>query len=166
MSEYFQHDQFQPDYFDDESSAYSNNVSHPSSLPLPMISSTENNCLFIGDLGRFCTEDELCQVFSTYGTVIEVQIKKSKKDGTSLGYGFVTMVNQEEAGVAMDNLNGMFLSGRPMRIRWGVHKADTSMMELKSYEDDKETGINSVYVRYRTLHVSLGLRNIYFSLIF
>ena len=126
-----------------------------------MISSPENNCLFIGDLGRFCTQDEICQIFSVYGTIIEVKIKNGKQDGESLGYGFVTMLNHEEAVIAMDNLNGLVLNGRPMRVCWSVHKAETIVMEFKSSENDTKITINSVYFRYKTLHVSI---HFYFQL--
>eukprot|EP01036_Dinobryon_divergens_P053896 gene53896-72027_t len=42
--------------------------------------------LFIGDLSKDCIEDDLYKVFSQYGEVAEVQIKRSKMTKNPLGY--------------------------------------------------------------------------------
>ena len=34
--------------------------------------------LFIGDLARECTEDDLFRAFAEYGVVVDIQIKRSK----------------------------------------------------------------------------------------
>ena len=114
---------------------------------------TPTDCLFVGDLGRFCSEIEIENIFGTIGTVTDVTIKKSKKDGSSLGYGFVRMATLDQAIQAMKVLNGTILCGRPMRIRWGVHKAEVLDNDLD--HQGKGDSINSIYVRYKTLKVSI-----------
>lgn len=116
--------------------------------------------LFVGDLGRFCREDELLELFSNYGHVLNVIIKKSKRDGNSLGYGFVKMSTLDEAKLAMEKLDGVILSGRPIKIRWGLRKND-----IPADDDKKDDIINSVYIRYKTVDVS-SLINIYYILLF
>lgn len=113
--------------------------------------SGSHDCLFVGDLARFCTEEDLYETFSHFGKVVEVVIKKSKKDRTSLGYGFVWLASEEQAERAMDRLNGVALCGRPMRIRWGVRKTAESEAERSNANET----INSIYVRFQSLKVGI-----------
>lgn len=40
-----------------------------------------NNSLFIGDLSKFCTEQNLEELFSSYGEITEVKIKRNISTG-------------------------------------------------------------------------------------
>ena len=125
------------------------------SLPLnPIIEKTAktiNSCIFVGDLGLFCTENELFEVFSVYGIVLFVHIKREKRDGSSLGYGFVTMSSHEEACNILIKLNGMYLSGRPMKLRWGIRKSE--MTADTNNSEEKDVNIVSIYVKFKTIKV-------------
>lgn len=78
-----------------------------------------NSNLFIGDINKDCTENQLLELFSTVGEVLMVSIKRSKATNKPLGYGFVKMASAWAAGLAMDTLQGTPIGGRPIRIGWG-----------------------------------------------
>jgi len=58
--------------------------------------------LFIRGLNLLTTDDTLREVFEKHGTVIDVNIIKDKINGTSKGYGFVTMSTASEATDALN----------------------------------------------------------------
>jgi len=57
----------------------------------------DSSNLFVGDLSREVTEQDLVSTFAQYGHVVEVIVKRSKMSGLSLGYGFVKMQTHDEA---------------------------------------------------------------------
>jgi RNA recognition motif-containing protein len=72
--------------------------------------------IYVGNLLHALTEEELKQVFGTYGSVGRVSIVKDKVTGMSRGFGFVHMDNQDEAAAAISALNGSDLKGRAMTV--------------------------------------------------
>ena len=71
--------------------------------------------IFIGDLSFFCHENDIFQLFSQYGQVMEVRIKKSEGNGKSLMFGFVKMESLEAAGEVIRQLNGIMFMGRVLK---------------------------------------------------
>lgn len=70
--------------------------------------------LFVGDLSFFCTEKELITIFSPFGAISAVNIRRGAA-GESLLYGFVTFTNVQSAMTAMTALNGKDFLGRKLR---------------------------------------------------
>ncbi len=62
--------------------------------------------LYIGKLHYNVNEEELREIFKEYGEVMSVKIITDKYTGMSKGFGFIEMLNDEEANKAIDNLNG------------------------------------------------------------
>ena len=114
--------------------------------------------VFIGDLSRFCSDEDISSLFHRYGKVLETKIMRNPVTGISLGYGFLIMGSTESAFLAMQNLHGVQLRGRPLRVKWAGRniKSDTSVPSVaKSPRDSPaEIVINSVHVRFQALHVS------------
>ena len=63
-----------------------------------------NKRLYVGNLEYATTEDEMKELFSSYGTVVYSRIIK-RQDGKSRGFGFVEMETEEEAKEAAEKLN-------------------------------------------------------------
>jgi hypothetical protein len=110
---------------------------------------SSSDTLFLGDLSRYCSENQIKEFFISYGISIrEVKIARApERPEKSLSYGFVTMASPEEALWVLENLQGALLCGRPLRIRWaGRH--------IRDDKNESESGgssaviINSVYVRF------------------
>ena len=65
--------------------------------------------IFVGNLAFATTEEELSQVFKSYGEVASVRIMTDRDTSRSRGFGFVEMPDSTEAQSAIDGLNGTSL---------------------------------------------------------
>ena len=72
--------------------------------------------LYIGNLAREVTEDELRQAFEAHGQVTSATLIKDKFSGEPRGFGFVEMPAKAEAIAAMQALNGQDLKGRSIIV--------------------------------------------------
>jgi RNA recognition motif-containing protein len=72
--------------------------------------------LYVGNLAKEVTEDELKAAFEAHGQVASVNIIKDKFSGEPRGFGFVDMPGKAEATAAMEALNGQDLKGRSIVV--------------------------------------------------
>ncbi len=72
--------------------------------------------LYVGNLSRDVTEDDLRAAFAAFGQVDEVTIIKDKFNNTPKGFGFVEMPSKDEAQKAIDELGGKDLKGRSINV--------------------------------------------------
>jgi len=72
--------------------------------------------IYVGNLSREVTEDDLRQAFEAFGQVESANIIKDKFSGESRGFGFVEMPSKNEAQSAIDGLNGQDLMGRVVNV--------------------------------------------------
>jgi len=68
--------------------------------------------IYVGNLSRDVTEEELRQAFEGFGQVASATVIKDKFTGQSRGFGFVEMPAKEEAEKAIAEMNGQDLKGR------------------------------------------------------
>lgn len=73
--------------------------------------------LLIRNLPRTLSEDELREMFATYGQVQSCSLVMDKGTGQSKGFGFVEMPKIGNAKAAIKNLNGHRLNGHPIRVK-------------------------------------------------
>ncbi len=72
--------------------------------------------MYVGNLSREVTEDELRQAFEAFGQVTTVNIIKDRYSGESRGFGFVEMATKSEAQAAITGLNGTSLGERTLSV--------------------------------------------------
>lgn len=72
--------------------------------------------IYVGNLNYEVNENDLVEVFESYGTVNSSKIITDKYNGRSKGFGFVTMENDEEANIAIKELNGATYEQRDMVV--------------------------------------------------
>lgn len=72
--------------------------------------------IFIGNLSKDVTEDDLQNLFSEYGTVRNVKVIKDLFSGESKGFGFLEMPGTAEAQKAMEELNTRELKGKKIAV--------------------------------------------------
>ncbi|XP_075713679.1 RNA-binding protein 28 [Rhinoderma darwinii] len=77
--------------------------------------------LIIRNLSFKCAEEDLKTHFSTFGSVIEVNIPK-KPDGKMRGFAFVQFKNMLEASQALKGTNMKSIKGRTVAVDWAVAK--------------------------------------------
>ena len=77
--------------------------------------SAENaRTLFIGDLSYFCTEEDLLNIFASYGPILTVRIRRGVT-GDSLMHGFIAVATLDAAHRAIQDLDGVEFMGRNMK---------------------------------------------------
>jgi RNA recognition motif-containing protein len=80
--------------------------------------------IYVGNLSRELTEDELKEAFVAYGTVESAKIISDKFTGISRGFGFVEMPDESEAQNAIGELNGKELKGRTIIVNKARPRTD------------------------------------------
>jgi RNA-binding motif X-linked protein 2 len=88
--------------------------------------------IFVGGLDYELTEGDIICVFEQYGKVIDINLVRDKETGKSKGYAFLCYEDQRSTITAVDNFNGIRLSGRMIRVD---HVAE---YKHKKKEEDKE----------------------------
>ncbi len=85
--------------------------------------------IYIGNISRDLSEDELREACAAYGQVSSVNIIKDKFTGEYRGFAFVEMPVKEEADAAISGLNGKELKGRALNVN-----------EARPRTDDRRSG--------------------------
>lgn len=72
--------------------------------------------LYVGNLSKSTTEEELNTLFAQAGKVTAVEVIKERKSGESKGFAFVTMSEQGEADTAVSMFNAYLLNDRALKV--------------------------------------------------
>lgn len=72
--------------------------------------------LYVGSLSYYTTEQALEDFFAQVGQVESVRIVTDRDTGRAKGFGFVEMVNEEDAQRAITTLNNTELDGRTLVV--------------------------------------------------
>ncbi len=72
--------------------------------------------IFVGNLSREVTDEDLRQAFESFGSVESATVVKDKFTGESRGFGFVEMSSASEAQSAISGMNGKELKGRALNV--------------------------------------------------
>jgi RNA recognition motif-containing protein len=81
--------------------------------------------IFVGNLARDVTEEDLKAEFSPFGEVSSVALIKDKFSGQPRGFAFVEMPNKEEGDAALTGLKGKMLKERTMDISEARPRTDS-----------------------------------------
>jgi RNA recognition motif-containing protein len=72
--------------------------------------------LYVGNLARDVTEENLREAFQAFGKLDSVAIIKDRSNNVSKGFGFVEMPEKAEAEAAIAGLHGKEFMGRSMDV--------------------------------------------------
>jgi len=78
--------------------------------------------IYVGNLSRETTEDDLRQAFEAFGQIISIKILRDRVTGESNGFGFVGMPISDEGQTAISELNGKDLKGHTIKVEEGRMK--------------------------------------------
>lgn len=79
--------------------------------------------LFVGNLPFSVTQEEMQELFSEHGEVVEVNLITDRMSGRSKGFGFVEYATEEEAAAAVEAMSGSELDGRELVVNIARPKA-------------------------------------------
>lgn len=72
--------------------------------------------IYVGNLNYTATEDELEELFATYGTVVSVNIVTDRDTNRSKGFAFVEMEDGDAADKAIAEMNNKEFQSRNLRV--------------------------------------------------
>ncbi len=72
--------------------------------------------IYVGNLSYTKTEDDLRDLFSQAGTVVDVKLIMDRDSGRSKGFAFIEMTTQVEAEKAITLFNGTMVDERPLKV--------------------------------------------------
>ncbi|MBD3799209.1 RNA-binding protein [Sulfuricurvum sp.] len=72
--------------------------------------------MYVGNIPYGKKENDLKDLFGTYGEVSSVKFVNEKETGRFRGFGFVEMANKDEAERAITALEGNDFGGRTLRV--------------------------------------------------
>ena len=80
--------------------------------------------IYVGNLSREVSEDELQKAFEEHGQVSSVAIIKDKFSGEPRGFAFIEMPTKAEAEAAITGLNGSELKGQSLKVNEARPRSD------------------------------------------
>jgi RNA recognition motif-containing protein len=81
--------------------------------------------IYVGNLAKEVTDEELQNVFAEFGHIKSVKIIRDMFSGESKGFGFIEMPGVAEAQKALDSLNSKDLKGKKIIVNEAKPKTDS-----------------------------------------
>ena len=72
--------------------------------------------IYVGNLPYTATEEDVTELFASYGPVDRVKIITDRETGRSKGFAFVTLGDQSHLNAAIEALDGFDFQGRALRV--------------------------------------------------
>jgi RNA-binding motif X-linked protein 2 len=100
--------------------------------------------IYVGNLDPRLTEGDVITVFSQFGDIVDINMVRDRETGKSKGFCFLGYQDQRSTVVAIDNMIGFALLGRPLRLD---HVSD--YCPPRRYGDEPDTSGLRQRVEYR-----------------
>ena len=81
----------------------------------------QQNKLYVGNFPYSVDEDQLREMFSSFGQIEDIALIKDRETGRSKGFGFITFASQQAAETAL-SLNGKDVDGRALKVNMAQEK--------------------------------------------
>ncbi|KAK9468828.1 hypothetical protein V1512DRAFT_258016 [Lipomyces arxii] len=97
-----------------------NNGSHLNYNFVVQQSPSWQTTVYVGNISPHTTQKEIIPMFQNFGFVVDVRIRSDR------GYAFVRMDSHEAAALAICQLSGAQVNGRPVKCSWGKDRSHGS----------------------------------------
>ncbi|KAD4982521.1 hypothetical protein R6Q59_002128 [Mikania micrantha] len=101
--------------------------------------------LYVGNIPRTTTNDDLKKLFEEHGAIDRVEVMYDKYSGRSRRFGFVTMKTVDDVNAAIEKLNGTEIGGRKIKVNVTEKPLNGVISSLQS---DEAPFIDSPYKLY------------------
>mgnify|MGYP001552640102 CR=1 FL=1 len=88
--------------------------------------------IYVGNLSFSATEEDIRNLFSSYGTVHSIKLVSDRETGRPRGFAFVEM-EDSAAATAISALNGKEVGGRSLRINEARERERAPRQERNRY---------------------------------
>ncbi|KAH3099656.1 hypothetical protein KXW41_004260 [Aspergillus fumigatus] len=78
---------------------------------------------YVGNLTPYTTQNDLVPLFHNFGYVLETRLQADR------GFAFIKMDTHENAAMAICQLNGYNVNGRPLKCSWGKDRPPTGQFD-------------------------------------
>lgn len=102
--------------------------------------------LYVGNIPRTLTNEELTKIVEEHGAVEKAEVMYDKYSGRSRRFAFVTMKTAEDANVAIEKLNGTEIGGREIKVN--ITEKPLQSLDLPSLQSDESQFVDSPYKVY------------------
>jgi len=82
-----------------------------------------NTTVYVGNLVPYCTQADLIPLFQSIGYLSEIRMQADR------GFAFVKLDTHEHAAMAIVQLQGQMVHGRPIKCSWGKDRADGATVQ-------------------------------------
>lgn len=96
--------------------------------------------IYIANIPFKANDDDVRGIFESYGQVASVRIVTDKETQKSRGFGFVIMNNDNEASVAIDQLNGYEMMGKVLSVSEAKPKESRPEQGRRPFSGDRPQG--------------------------
>ncbi len=72
--------------------------------------------VYVGNLPFSVTQEQLKELFSSFGEISEVTLISDRRTGRSKGFGFVTFADDAAADKAIADMDGKEVEGRNIKV--------------------------------------------------
>ena len=94
--------------------------------------------IYVGNLSYSATDQQLGQLFATYGEVTEAHVIVDRDSGQSKGFGFIQMTDDAAARQAISALNGTTLDDRALKVSEAQARPDRANARPRRGPGDRE----------------------------
>lgn len=96
--------------------------------------------IYVGNLSYSATENSMRDLFEGFGQVTTAKIVTDKFTGSSRGFGFIEMPNNDEAQRAIAELNGKEFEGRKIVVNESRPRETTGGNDYRAPRRDSNGG--------------------------
>lgn len=96
--------------------------------------------IYVGNLPYSADNQQLSELFSVFGEVVEATVVMDRDTGQSKGFGFVQMADDDAARNAIAGLNGTMFGNRTIRVNEAQARPDRSGPRHSSGYGDRPRG--------------------------
>jgi nucleolysin TIA-1/TIAR len=82
-----------------------------------------NSTVYVGNLVPYCTQADLIPLFQSIGYLSEIRMQADR------GFAFVKLDTHEHAAMAIVQLQGQMVHGRPIKCSWGKDRVDGAAVQ-------------------------------------
>lgn len=72
--------------------------------------------IYVGNLSYNTSENDINELFSTYGEIISTKLIEDQFTGRSKGFAFIEMESDDSVMAAISGLNGKEVDGRNIKV--------------------------------------------------
>ena len=92
-------------------------------MVLSQTPSWQTTC-YVGNLTPYTTQNDLIPLFQNFGNVVETRFQSDR------GFAFIKMESHEVAAMAICQLSGYNVNGRPLKCSWGKDRPPTGQFDF------------------------------------